>query len=456
MIVWDCCKRKKTGNYHHSVSLYDRSSSGKKEKILNSVCVSPKKLSGRISVPPSKSSAHRAVICASLAHGKSVIEPIDLSNDIMATIECMKKLGAEISVQDKRLVIDGNSIFSVDSAALDCGESGSTLRFLIPVAAAGGVVTEFVGHGKLPQRPIGVYSDCLPVHGTEFITEGGLPLKIKGRLSGGRFEVPGDISSQFITGLLLALPLCSGDSEIVLTSPAQSVGYIKMTIDIMKEFGVEVFETQNSWLVKGGQEYRPTNFTVEGDWSQAAFFMTAAALGGEITIDNLDINSSQGDKACMEIYSQLGADIITDENGSITIRGNKLRSTEINAENIPDMVPALAAAAALCGGTTIIKGAARLRIKECDRLAAMCDGLSRLGADITETDDGLIIKGVDQLHGGSVLGYNDHRIVMSLAVASVRCSGDIIISDMESINKSYPSFFEDIRTLGGEFHVIMG
>ncbi len=423
---------------------------------MNSICVSPKGLSGRISVPPSKSAAHRAVICASLSAGKSIIEPIDLSNDIKATIECMKRLGADISVEGKRLTVDGKGIFSVDKALLDCGESGSTLRFLIPVAAAGGVSTEFVGHGKLPQRPIGVFSECLPAHGTEFVTEGGLPLKISGKLFGGRFEVPGDISSQFITGLLLALPLCREDSEIVLTSPAQSVGYIKMTVDIMKKFGVEIAETENGWFVRGGQEYRPADFTVEGDWSQAAFFMTAAALGGEITIDNLDVDSKQGDKACMEIYAKMGADVTAGQDGSITIRKNQLNGTDINAENIPDMVPALAAAAALCKGTTRITGAARLRIKECDRLAAMCDGLSRLGADITETDDGLVIRGVEKLHGGSVLGYNDHRIVMSLAVASVKCSGDIIISDMESINKSYPSFFEDMRSLGGEFSVIMG
>ena len=428
----------------------------KEGKNLNSVCVLPGRLSGCISVPPSKSAAHRAVICASLASGRSIIEPIDLSNDITATIECMKNLGADITIDNRKLIVDGSGTFSAAEALLDCGESGSTLRFLIPVAAAGGVSAEFTGHGRLPQRPIGVYSDCLPPHGTELITKGGLPLKIRGKLSGGRFEVPGNISSQFITGLLLALPLCSRDSEIILTSSAQSVGYIKMTADIMKAFGVEITETDNGWFVKGGQKYRPKDFSVEGDWSQAAFFMTAAALGGEITIDNLDTASSQGDKACMEIYRQLGAEIITDKNGSITIRGGKLRGTEINAENIPDMVPALAVAAALCEGKTIITGASRLRIKECDRLAAMCDGLSRLGADIVETEDGLIINGVTRLNGGSVMGYNDHRIVMSLAVASAKCSGSITISDMESVRKSYPSFFDDFKKLGGKYNVIVG
>ena len=423
---------------------------------MSKVRVSPCHLNGSVSVPPSKSAAHRAIICAALSHGKSVVSPVDLSEDIKATIHCMKNLGAEISLVDNALYIDGSHTLDCKAAKLDCSESGSTLRFLIPVAAAGGIETEFVGHGKLPQRPIGVYADCLPPRGTMCITQGGLPLKISGKLHSGVFEIPGNISSQFITGLLLALPLLSGDSEIVLTSPAQSVGYINMTVDIMKSFGVNVTETDKGWYINGNQAYKANNFTVEGDWSQAAFFMTAAALGGKITIDNLDVNSTQGDKECLEIYSRFGADVSVDDKGNITVECNKLHGININAENIPDMVPALAVTAALAKGTTVISGAQRLRIKECDRLAAMTDGLSSLGADITETEDGLVINGTDMLKGAEVSGYNDHRIVMSLSSAAVRCSGDIIISDAHSINKSYPSFFEDFNNLGGCADVIMG
>ncbi|MBQ1658651.1 MAG: 3-phosphoshikimate 1-carboxyvinyltransferase, partial [Clostridia bacterium] len=392
---------------------------------MNKVIIKPGALNGTVSVPPSKSAAHRAIICAALSDGTSIIEPVELSNDIKATIECMKKLGAEIQLENKTLTVNGRNIFSADNIQLDCGESGSTLRFLIPVAAAGGVSTEFVGHGKLPERPIGVFTECLPQHNVECITKGGLPLKINGRLESGTYYVPGNISSQFITGLLLALPLTNGNSEIILTSELQSGDYINMTVDTMKAFGVEVSASENGWKIKGGQHYKPMHFTVEGDWSQAAFFMTAAALGGKITIDNLDINSRQGDKACMEIYSRFGADITMHDNGCITIEHNKLKGTEINAENIPDMVPALAVVAALCKGTTVITGAERLRIKECDRLAAMRDGLSRLGADITETPDGFIINGREKLFGAEVDGYNDHRIVMSLTVAAVRSDGDI-------------------------------
>lgn len=422
---------------------------------MHKVKVSPRKLSGTVSVPPSKSAAHRAIICAALARGKSIVRPIELSNDISATIDCMRRFGAEISLDGDTLSIDGTNIFSADTAELDCGESGSTLRFLIPIAAAGGVSAEFVGHGKLPERPIGVYTDCLPPKGVQCITQGGLPLKISGRLQSGIYEVPGNISSQFITGLLLSLPLLDGDSEIRLTSPAQSVGYIDMTINIMKDFGVEVETTENGWKISGGQEYKSRSFTVEGDWSQAAFFMTAAALGEEIIIDNLTTASAQGDKECVNIYRRFGAEV-EETDGKIIIRPNRLVGIEIDAENIPDTVPALAVAAALAEGRTVIKGAARLRIKECDRLAAMTNGLTRLGAKIQETADGLMIDGVKSLAGGEAEGYNDHRIVMSLAVAAVRSEGDITISDMESVNKSYPSFFEDYKKLGGSADVIMG
>ena len=426
---------------------------------MNSVKVEPRRLQGTVSVPPSKSAAHRAIICAALSGGKSFLRPVALSNDISATIACMRELGASITLDGDTLTVDGSGLLRHDNnrnIILDCGESGSTLRFLIPVAASLGVTAEFIGHGRLPERPIGVFFFCLPEKGIAFDTKGGLPLNISGRLQSGVYRVPGNISSQFITGLLLSLPMLEGDSEIELTSPLQSAGYIDMTTDIMRSFGVVTSRTPTGWKIKGSQSYSPRSFTIEGDWSQAAFFMTAAALGGKITINNLDPSSFQGDKACMEIYSRFGAVITEDPSGSMTIEHGSLHGTDINAENIPDMVPALAVTAALCEGVTRISGAERLRIKECDRLAAMSDALSRLGADIRETPDGLVIKGVKTLRSGSVEGCNDHRIVMAMSVASCRCEGSITISDMESINKSYPSFFEDLKKLGGEYNVIMG
>ncbi len=422
---------------------------------MHKVRISPRKLSGNVSVPPSKSDAHRAIICASLAKGESVVGPVEMSEDIKATISCMKNLGAKIEADGRTLHIDGRDTFGVKSAQLDCSESGSTLRFLIPVAAAGGVEAEFTGHGKLPGRPIGVYTDQLPVKGVRCETSGGLPLRITGKLSSGVFEIPGNISSQFITGLLLALPLAEGDSEIRLTSGLQSVGYVNMTLKAMRDFGVAVESTENGWRIKGGQEYVPGSYEVEGDWSQAAFFMTAAALGSEITIDNLSLDSIQGDKECVDIYRRLGA-VIEEKNGILKMSPGKLRGISLDASDIPDMVPAFAAAAAVAEGKTVITGAERLRIKESDRLKAVRDCLSRMGADISETPDGLIINGKERLSGGFVEGYNDHRIVMSMAAAAVACENDVVITDMESVRKSYPSFFEDYRKLGGAADVIMG
>lgn len=417
--------------------------------------VKKSKINGTLSMPPSKSAAHRAIICAALCDGKSKISPVDMSNDIRATIECMKALGADIELEGNSLTVDGRNIFKNKNLTLDCGESGSTLRFLVPICSTGGASVEFIGHGKLPERPIGIYLDCLPDKGVCCETKGGLPLKISGKLKSGIYEIAGNVSSQFITGLLLALPMLEGDSEIILTTELQSTGYVDMTTDIMEKFGVKTRRTENGWKIKGDQRYKARNFTVEGDWSQAAFFMTAAAIGGKVTIDNLNIESYQGDKECVEIYKKFGVNI-SESGGNITVEKNKLKGIEINAENIPDMVPALSVVGALSEGITVIKGAERLRIKECDRLSAMADGLSRMGADIQETKDGFIIHGVNCLKGAEVDGCNDHRIVMAFSAAAVGAEGEVIISDMESINKSYPKFFEDYRRVGGKADVIMG
>ena len=412
-------------------------------------------INGTVSMPPSKSAAHRAIICAALCDGKSIISPVDMSDDIRATIGCMRSLGAEIELEGDILTVNGKNIFCNKNVRLDCNESGSTLRFLVPVCSAGGVSAEFIGHGKLPERPIGIYLECLPKNGVNCETKGGLPLKISGKLESGIYSIPGNVSSQFITGLLLALPLLESDSEIILTTELQSSGYVDMTIDIMDKFGVEVKRTETGWKVKGSQKYKAREFTVEGDWSQAVFFMTMAAIGGKISIDNLDMRSYQGDKECVEIYKRFGADII-ESSGKVTIENNTLHGIEIDVSNIPDMVPAISVVGAFAEGTTVIKGAERLRIKESDRLSAMVEGLSRMGANIEERKDGLIIHGVNCLKGAEVDGYNDHRIVMALSAAAVGTEGEVIISDMESINKSYPKFFEDYRKVGGKADVIMG
>lgn len=422
---------------------------------MKQIRIQPAALRGSLRLPPSKSDAHRALICAALARGVSVIQPIEYSEDILATIRCLRQLGARIDCQGETVTVDGSGTFSPTFMEADCGESGSTLRFLIPIAAAGGVAARFVGHGNLPHRPIGIYLSALPEKGVRCDTAGGLPLTISGQLQSGDYFISGDVSSQFITGLLFALPLLSGDSRIHLTSPACSVGYIQMTLDRMRDFGVQVQILPDGWFVPGNQSYRPHGCQVEGDWSQAAFFLTAAALGGHITIDNLNPRSSQGDKACVEVYRALGASVVWEKERLIISPGD-LHGIELSAQDIPDMVPAFAAAAMAAKGKTIITGAERLRIKECDRISAMREGICRLGGKAEETPDGLVIEGVPALRGGLVQGFHDHRIVMSFACAANACREDVLISDPDSVNKSFPSFFEVYRRLGGMADVIMG
>lgn len=405
--------------------------------------------SGTVKAPPSKSDVHRAIICAALSGGKCTISPVALSEDIKATIRCVESLGAVTNIDKEVLTVDGSRMFENKEAQLDCSESGSTLRFMIPVAAAGGVTATFTGKGRLPERPIGIYAEALPKVGVEFSCDSGLPLTISGQLKGGVFKIPGDISSQFISGLLFALPLLKRDSDIVLTSPIQSVGYINMTIRTMEQFGIEVDATDTGWHVRGQQHYIPSDYTTDGDWSQAAFYMVSGAIGGEITVDGVNTNSAQGDRKIAELLREFGAEVIQDAS-SVTVKKSALSAIEIDAKNIPDLVPVLAVCAAFARGTTKIINAERLRIKESDRLKTTAELLKSLGAKVTEQSGGLEIEGIRQLDGGSVNGYNDHRIVMSAAVCSACCKGEITCTDALSINKSYPDFYRDYNSVGGK------
>jgi len=405
---------------------------------MSQVSLHPSVLSGKITIPPSKSAAHRAVICSALANGPDIFPAgAHLSNDITVTSLAMKALHNPKSM----------------NIQIDCGESGSTLRFLIPIAAALGIRTEFTGHGRLPERPIGVYLDCLPNHGVSCKTAGGLPLVIDGQLTPGKFVLPGNISSQFITGLLLALPLLKGDSELALSSPLESAGYVDMTIEIMQDFGITVNPIANGWRIAGNQSYQPRDYRVERDWSQAAFFLAAGALGGNLELEGLNPNSCQGDRAAETLFVAFGAKTQW-KDSALSVTAQTLSGIEIDASQIPDLVPVLAVTAALSKGRTRIYNAQRLRIKESDRLAAMANGLTRLGGKVQQTDDGLLIDGVTRLHGGEVDGCNDHRIVMAFAIAALNADGCVTISDAQSIQKSYPTFFEDYNQLGGNAHVV--
>lgn len=420
---------------------------------MSDVKFSPFVPNGTVNVPPSKSDVHRAIICAAMANGVSRISPVALSNDIKATIGCIKALGADAVLENNVLTVDGTNMYKNKTALLDCGESGSTLRFFIPIAAVGNINATFVGKGKLPQRPIGIFTEALPKAGTVCKTEGGLPLEIKGQLKSGIFEIPGNVSSQFITGLLLALPILEGDSEIVLTSPLESVGYIAMTIRTMKQFGVNIDTTENGWHIKGGQTYKSCNYTTDGDWSQAAFFMVLGAVSGKVTVKGVAKDSTQGDKKCAEILARFGAKV-TQLDNEVTVEKGELKAITIDASQIPDLVPVLSVCAAFAEGTTKIINAERLRIKECDRLKATAELLNNLGGKVKELSDGLEITGVSSLKGGNVNGYNDHRIVMSAAVCAARSDEDITATFAMSINKSYPDFYIDYNSIGGKANVL--
>lgn len=420
---------------------------------MSQVKVSPSTLQGAVAIPPSKSDVHRAIICAALSKGVSTLFPVELSNDIKATISCIEALGGKTEYVNKKLTVDGSDMFKSKTATLNCIESGSTLRFFVPVTALGGVNATFIGEGRLPERPIGIYLDTLPKAGVTCKTQGGLPLEISGTLQSGRFEIPGNVSSQFITGLMFALPLLQGDSDIVLTSPIESIGYINMTIKTMSKFGVQVSETDYGWHIKGNQTYKPTDYITDGDWSQAAFFMCAGALKGETTVNGVDITSTQGDKEIAEILKRFGADVTIGEN-FVTVKANELNGIEIDARQIPDLVPILAVTGAFAKGVTKITNAERLRIKESDRLSAIANALNNVGAKVTEKPDGLEIEGVNSLNAGVAEGCNDHRIVMAMCVATLMSTGDITITDAMSINKSYPTFFEDYNNMGGKANVI--
>ena len=420
---------------------------------MSDVKFSPFVPNGTVNVPPSKSDVHRAIICAAMANGVSRISPVALSNDIKATIGCIKALGADAVLENNVLTVDGTNMYKNKTALLDCGESGSTLRFFIPIAAVGNINATFVGKGKLPQRPIGIFTEALPKAGTVCKTEGGLPLEIKGQRKSGIFEIPGNVSSQFITGLLLALPILEGDSEIVLTSPLESVGYIAMTIRTMKQFGVNIQATEKGWHIKGGQSYKTCDYTTDGDWSQAAFFMVLGAVSGKVTVKGVAKDSTQGDKKCAEILARFGAKV-TQLDNEVTVEKGELKAITIDASQIPDLVPVLSVCAAFAEGTTKIINAERLRIKECDRLKATAELLNNLGGKVKELSDGLEITGVSSLKGGNINGYNDHRIVMSAAVCAARSDEDITATFAMSINKSYPDFYIDYNSIGGKANVL--
>lgn len=423
--------------------------------------VSPGFLSGTLRMLPSKSASHRAVMMAAMAQGKTLLEPLQLSQDISATLSCAEALGltrgAAIAPTDTegfvRAEIHGGGMAENRMLrVLDCGESGSTLRFFIPLALDGRGAVRFEGRGRLMQRPLSVYEDMFKARGILWRHEGD-SLTVDGLLESGRYSMPGDVSSQFITGMLLALPRLEGDSVLEITTPLESRAYVELTRRIQAHYHVvsEWDEKGQSLLIPGGQRaVSPGTMHIGGDWSHAAFYLVAGAIGrGEIRLTGLDPNSAQGDRALVGILRDMGADIRW-EGDELVARASKLHGLHADCSQIPDVVPALAVAMAAAEGESRISGAARLRIKESDRLSAMCAALSAAGACIRETEDGLLIRGGKRLCAAKIDGCNDHRIVMAMAVASAIADGELTLTDAEATAKSAPAFWNEFASLGGQ------
>lgn len=418
----------------------------------------PSKLKGSVKIPPSKSMAHRAIICAALSDGICRIDNIDYSDDIIATINAMNSLGATIEKYDDYIEVVGiyKNINKIkENRIIDCNESGSTLRFLVPISLLFKGSNKFIGKGNLGKRPLTTYYNIFNDQGIKYsYEENNLNLVVDGELKPGVFEVEGNISSQFITGLLFALPLLNGDSKITITKEMESKGYIDLTLKAISDFGIEIINNNYSeFIIKGNQKYNARNYRVEGDYSQAAFFLCADGLGNNVLCRDLDLNSLQGDKEIIDILERMNVVFNANEIGLSGEVNGELISTVIDGSQCPDIIPVLSAVSALSKGTTEIINAGRLRIKECDRLSAVTSELKKLGAQIIEKEDGLVITGVEKLQGGvEVWSHKDHRIAMTLAIASTMCKKPIIIKDYECVAKSYPSFFEDFKALGGNIH----
>lgn len=424
--------------------------------------IEPKTLSGEVHAIASKSMAHRLVIAAALANGPTEVVCNTTCDDIEATLDCLETLGARIVRSPGVFEIhpipksqEHGILRALTGRTLDCRESGSTLRFMLPVACALGADATFIGAARLGERPLTPLINELMAAGCDLPGTGGLPLTARNRLRPGTFLLPGNVSSQYVSGLLLALPLLGQESTIEVAGALESKPYVDLTIEALAAFGIAVrtecdAEQQVTRFHLDGTGYRtPQRICVEGDWSNAAFWFCAAAIGKRpITVRGLALNSVQGDRTVLAALSRFGARV-NRSTAAATVRPDKLKGFSLSARDVPDLVPVLSAVAASCEGTTVIHDCARLRLKESDRLQTTAATLNALGANVRIVGDDLVIEGVPELTGGTVDACRDHRIAMTAAVAAVRASGPVVIRGAEAVAKSYPTFFDDYRELGG-------
>lgn len=408
-----------------------------------------------VKAPTSKSAAHRALIAAAFADKPTRLLVSGAGEDIAATVRCLKALGANVA---ETPLVGGDSWLTVtpigklpERAVADCGESGSTLRFFVPIAAALGIDTCFARRGRLPQRPMSPLTELLADAGVTLTDNPDGSLSVKGKLPAGNYSIPAGVSSQFITGLLFALSILDEPSTLTLTGEIESAPYIDMTVRALAAFGAAPLRSADGrvYTVAGRQAkplFSPETLYPEGDFSGAAFPLAAGAVGTHpVTVSGVALDSPQGDRAIIDLLERFGAKVVRDaERGSVTVSPAPLHGIDIDAKQIPDLVPILAVVAAKAKGVTRISGAARLRLKESNRIATTAALLRALGGTVEETDDGLVITGGKPLTGGTVDGAGDHRIVMSAAVAALFAGGAVTVTGTRAVAKSYPSFFEDV------------
>ena len=417
------------------------------------VTIAPGPARGAVKAIPSKSAAHRLFIAAALGDRPTRILCRGTSQDIKATLQCLEALGAGIEVRGDAVAITPiDRSRPLGSCILDCGESGSTLRFLVPVAGALGAEAVFRLAGRLADRPMEPLAGEMEQHGCRLILDrSAKTLTVSGQLRPGDYALPGNVSSQFFTGLLFALPLLGEKSRLRVLGTMESASYIDLTLSALARFGLRPAPLEGGgWTVPARAYHGPGEVTVEGDWSNAAPWLCMGTLTGSgITVTGLDNESLQGDRAVCRVLARMGANVSQEADRAFAAPGTP-SAVDVDARDIPDLVPVLAAAAATLPGVTRFTGAARLRLKESDRLETTARTLNALGGKVEETADGLIVTGVPRLAGGTVDAFGDHRIAMAAAVASVACEGPVTVTGAQAVEKSYPAFWEDLAALGKE------
>lgn len=411
--------------------------------------VYPGKVQGEVTIPPSKSMSHRAILCAALAQGSSIITNIAYSDDILATISAAKAMGATIIQKGDTLEITGNSGQIIPTTnKIDCGESGSTLRFIIPLFSLSNAEITFIGHNRLMKRPQQIYQNIFKEQ--ELFTQNEDTLTIQGSLKPYNYRLNGNVSSQFITGLLYTLPLLKEDSTLEIIPPFESYSYVLLTIELLRHFGITIHQIDElHYQIPGNQIFKACNYRVEGDYSQLAFFAVLAAINSDLTLKGISMDSQQGDKIIIDYLGKCGISI-DQYDTSYVIHHSEVLGTSLDLADCPDLGPILTILGMYAKGTYTLQNCARLRLKESDRIAAMEQGLRKLGVTI-HSDENTIYMENDQYdyQGNTIIdGAKDHRIVMSFAVVATTLNTPLTITNAQAINKSYPTFFDDLQSLG--------